>query len=127
MSAAAPRNPKELQSLAAAGAVIVASNGSAPFEQIMLDGRHTLVADEPLAAGGGDAGPGPYELLLMRPAAESRIPSGSSGPGPTVGPCMPSNPGSCCPRRTRRAIPALRITAPRAFRSSRIAVSGCGS
>ncbi|MGH8428959.1 MAG: OsmC family protein, partial [Solimonas sp.] len=32
---------------------------------VLLDGRHILQADEPAAAGGGDAGPGPYELLLM--------------------------------------------------------------
>jgi putative redox protein len=47
------------------GTVVVASTGAGPFDQIMLDGRHSLRADEPVSAGGGDAGPGPYELLLM--------------------------------------------------------------
>jgi putative redox protein len=59
------RNPQALQASLTAGTVIVASTDAGPFEQIMLDGRHTLQADEPIAAGGGDAGPGPYELLLM--------------------------------------------------------------
>jgi putative redox protein len=57
--------PAELQASVPAGTVIVASTGAGPFDQIMLDGRHTLRADEPVAAGGSDAGPGPYELLLM--------------------------------------------------------------
>jgi len=47
------------------GTVVVASTGNGPFEQVMLDGRHTLIADEPASAGGHDTGPGPYELLLM--------------------------------------------------------------
>ena len=64
-SKAIRRDPQALQALLTAGTVIVASTDAGPFEQIMLDGRHTLQADEPIAAGGGDAGPGPYELLLM--------------------------------------------------------------
>jgi uncharacterized OsmC-like protein len=59
------RDPRALQASVPAGTVIVASTGAGPFDQVMLDGRHTLQADEPRAAGGGDAGPGPYELLLM--------------------------------------------------------------
>ena len=59
------RDPRALQASMPAGTVIVASTGAGPFDQVMLDGRHTLQADEPVAAGGGDAGPGPYELLLM--------------------------------------------------------------
>ena len=54
-----------IQQSVAAGSVVVASTGTGPFEQILLDGRHALHADEPVAVGGNDAGPGPYELLLM--------------------------------------------------------------
>ncbi len=35
------------------------------FINSLRAGRHTLTADEPPAAGGSDAGPGPYEYLLM--------------------------------------------------------------
>jgi putative redox protein len=59
------RDSSDLQASAGGGTVIVASTGAGPLEQVMLDGRHFLYADEPVAAGGGDAGPGPYELLLM--------------------------------------------------------------
>ena len=62
---ASRRDPRMLQSSTSAGTVVVASTGAGAFQQIMLDGRHVLHADEPVAAGGGDTGPGPYELLLM--------------------------------------------------------------
>ncbi|MGD9536371.1 MAG: OsmC family protein [Alphaproteobacteria bacterium] len=55
----------ELQRSVPPGGVIVVSTSEGRFEQRLLDGRHALLADEPAAAGGGDAGPGPYELLLM--------------------------------------------------------------
>src|ERR1700694_3988012 len=58
-------DPSMLQSSISAGTVVVASTGAGAFQQVMLDGRHVLHADEPAAAGGGDTGPGPYELLLM--------------------------------------------------------------
>jgi putative redox protein len=64
-STAARRDPQALQQSIAPGSVIVASTGIDTFEQILLDGRHILHADEPVAAGGGDVGPSPYELLLM--------------------------------------------------------------
>ena len=34
------------------------------FQQEVIAGRHHLVADEPVSAGGGDAGPDPYDYLL---------------------------------------------------------------
>lgn len=64
-STATRRDPAALQASIQAGTVIVTSSGAGPFDQIMLDGRHTLHTDEPAAVGGSDAGPGPYELLLM--------------------------------------------------------------
>jgi len=59
------RDVTALQATMAPGSVVVASTGAGTFEQVLLDGRHQLTADEPIAAGGRDAGPGPYELLLM--------------------------------------------------------------
>jgi uncharacterized OsmC-like protein len=34
------------------------------FRQDVVVGKHSLVADEPASAGGGDAGPDPYDYLL---------------------------------------------------------------
>ena len=34
------------------------------FKQDAVAGKHNLVADEPVAAGGDDAGPDPYDYLL---------------------------------------------------------------
>ena len=59
------RDIAALQALATGGTAVVASTGQGKFEQAMLDGRHTLIADEPVSAGGADVGPGPYELLVM--------------------------------------------------------------
>jgi putative redox protein len=59
------RDANALQAMVKPGTVVVASTGAGPFDQILLDGRHSLRADEPVSAGGADAGPGPYELLLM--------------------------------------------------------------
>ena len=45
--------------------VHVVVRGSAKnFEQEVTVGKHNFVADEPLNAGGGDAGPDPYDYLL---------------------------------------------------------------
>jgi putative redox protein len=47
------------------GEVLVTESGPGLFTQVMLDGAHTLTADEPMASGGDNCGPSPYGLLLM--------------------------------------------------------------
>ncbi|WP_025034909.1 bifunctional alpha/beta hydrolase/OsmC family protein [Bradyrhizobium sp. DOA9] len=44
--------------------VVVQETRKSKFNQTITVGPHHLVADEPLAAGGADAGPGPYDFLL---------------------------------------------------------------
>jgi uncharacterized OsmC-like protein/pimeloyl-ACP methyl ester carboxylesterase len=46
------------------GEVVVRETRHGTFQQDITAGRHRLVADEPVAAGGRDSGPGPYDLLL---------------------------------------------------------------
>ena len=43
---------------------IVVRGDAENFEQEITAGKHRLLADEPLTAGGGDAGPDPYDYLL---------------------------------------------------------------
>jgi len=45
-------------------AVVVTETRQGKFQQTIRIGRHTLTADEPVAVGGLDSGPGPYDLLL---------------------------------------------------------------
>jgi len=44
--------------------VVTVRGGAEGFVQEITAGRHRLIADEPVAAGGTDRGPGPYDLLL---------------------------------------------------------------
>ncbi len=44
--------------------VVVEETGAGRFVQRIATGSHELVADEPVSAGGRDAGPSPYDLLL---------------------------------------------------------------
>ena len=45
-------------------ATVIVRGGATGFAQEIEADRHRLVADEPVEAGGTDAGPSPYELLL---------------------------------------------------------------
>lgn len=45
-------------------AVVTVCGSADGFAQEITVGRHRLIADEPVAAGGSDRGPGPYGLLL---------------------------------------------------------------
>ena len=42
----------------------VSENGLGRYQQTVSAGRHTLIADEPLAADGDDAGLAPFDFLL---------------------------------------------------------------
>ncbi len=50
--------------MAEAEGVVVVRGGAQGFVQEISAGRHRLTADEPVAAGGTDRGPTPYDLLL---------------------------------------------------------------
>ena len=44
--------------------VVVRETRTSKFQQTVSIGPHLLLADEPVAAGGEDSGPGPYDFLL---------------------------------------------------------------
>ena len=46
-------------------AMVTVRGGLTSLVQEVEAGRHRLVADEPVADGGTDAGPSPYDYLLI--------------------------------------------------------------
>ena len=44
--------------------VVVRETGNGKFQNMVTVGPHALLADEPVASGGEDTGPGPYDFLL---------------------------------------------------------------
>jgi putative redox protein len=44
--------------------VLVGETGNGKFEQSVIVGKHRLLADEPVSAGGNGSGPNPYDYLL---------------------------------------------------------------
>ena len=59
---AAPEKPVDLSE--APRNVVVRETRNSKFQQTVSVGPHLLLADEPVAAGGEDSGPGPYDFLL---------------------------------------------------------------
>lgn len=58
------KTPKAMDLPEAPRQVVVRETRKSKFNQVVTVGPHHLVADEPVAAGGEDAGPGPYDFLL---------------------------------------------------------------
>jgi uncharacterized OsmC-like protein/fermentation-respiration switch protein FrsA (DUF1100 family) len=59
---AAPEKPVDLSE--APRNVVVRETRNSKLQQTVSVGPHRLLADEPVAAGGEDSGPGPYDFLL---------------------------------------------------------------
>jgi uncharacterized OsmC-like protein/alpha-beta hydrolase superfamily lysophospholipase len=57
-----PEAPAEI---AQAEHVVVRETGEGKFQNLVVTGRHRLIADEPAAAGGLDTGPNPYDYLSI--------------------------------------------------------------
>ncbi len=62
LEAAAPEEAADLGE--APRNVVVQETGNSKFQQSVSVGPHQMLADEPVAAGGDDTGPGPYDFLL---------------------------------------------------------------
>jgi uncharacterized OsmC-like protein/pimeloyl-ACP methyl ester carboxylesterase len=59
-----PAPEPTVEELVADGSVYAVNRGGAGFRTEVVAGGHGIVADEPVAVGGGGAGPTPYDLLL---------------------------------------------------------------
>ena len=56
-----------------AGAIVELDAAAPPYAVAIHAGHHTLTADEPVSAGGGDAGASPFGLLLSSVGACTAI------------------------------------------------------
>jgi putative redox protein len=59
-----PASDAVMEEPLAAGQVVVSETRTGRYTQAVRAGRHRLLSDEPVAVGGDDAGPGPYDYLL---------------------------------------------------------------
>jgi uncharacterized OsmC-like protein len=57
--------PEASAEIAQAEHVVVRETGEGKFQNLVVAGRHRLIADEPAAAGGLDTGPNPYNYLSI--------------------------------------------------------------
>ena len=57
--------PKAPADIAEAEHVVVRETGEGKFQNLVVAGRHRLIADEPAAVGGLDTGPSPYDYLSI--------------------------------------------------------------
>jgi putative redox protein len=57
--------PEARVEIAEAEHVLVRETGEGKFQNLVVAGRHRLIADEPAAAGGLDTGPNPYDYLSI--------------------------------------------------------------
>jgi len=57
--------PQAPADMAEAAHVVVRETGEGKFQNLVVAGRHRLIADEPAAVGGLDTGPNPYDFLSI--------------------------------------------------------------